>query len=113
VTKRTARNLFLLALALVTLLALVMQGCATEYTWKRTHVSCADYTWTVIPYAQLHSTCGQTRANHPNLGACAYMAPTCVVYSHLSESAAARTMSGDGEDLRTHELRHILNGETH
>jgi hypothetical protein len=32
VTQRTARNLFLLALALVTLLALVMQGCATYPT---------------------------------------------------------------------------------
>ena len=108
---RAARNLLLLCIALAVLFAL-LPGCAAEHQWRRDHVACTAYTWTVIPHAQLHATCGQTQAKHPNLGACAYMAPTCVVYSHLSEQVAAVTMSADGEDLRTHELRHI-NGETH
>ena len=111
-TQRTARNLFLLALALVTLLALVLQGCATEYTWKRTHQSCGEvYTWIVVPRDQLYATCGQTKA-YSNLGACVYLYPNCVAYSHLTEEQAKRTMSADGLTLHEHETEH-LEGKTH
>ena len=111
-TQRTARNLFLLALALVTLLALVLQGCATEYTWKRTHQSCGEvYTWIVVPRDQLYATCGQTKA-YSNLGACVYLYPACIAYSYMSEEQAKLVMSADGETLWEHEQRHVM-GETH
>jgi hypothetical protein len=110
VTKRTARNLFLLALALVTLLALVLQGCATEYTWKRIVPACENYSWTVVARRDLPEKCKP--AQMYGMSACTRMYPTCEVYSFMSEEQAKRTMSADGLTLWEHERLHIL-GATH
>jgi hypothetical protein len=107
------RLMFVMVFALACLAGvLFLQGCATEYTWKRTHQSCGAYEWKVVPREALYMICGTNTANSPNLGACVSMYPTCVAYSYMSEERAKRTMSADGETLWEHEQRHVM-GETH
>ena len=101
------KHLFLLALALLCLVgAIHLQGCATEYRWTRTHEPADDYLWRKVSRAEMYRICGIAPEQFRNLGACAFPGRICEIYSDRSEQEAARTISGDGDDLRTHELRH-------
>ena len=100
------RHLVALALALLTL-AVLLSGCAAEYRWVRDGPPAARVQWIVVAYADLHKTCGTDSLKAPNLGGCAfYSKDFCTVYSFVDENEASTVMSGDGLDLREHELRH-------
>lgn len=110
-TQRTARNLFLLALALACLAGvLFLQGCATtEYQWVRIVPACESYSWTVVPRAELPAKCKP--ANMDRKWACTKMFPVCEVYSFVTEWQADRVISADGT-LHEHEMKHVM-GEWH
>ena len=102
------KHLFLLALALLCLVGVIhLQGCVgPEYRWTRTHEPSQDYLWRKVSRAEMYRICVFAPEQFRNLGACAFPWRICVIYSDRSEDEAARTISGDGDDLRTHELRH-------
>ena len=114
-TPRDLRNLLLLAILVLTLLALAsMQGCATifhpDYEWSRKQAPSTSYEWRVVPRSEMYAMCDSSRNYGPNLGGCAFAWPSghCIVYSYLSEDSAKHTVSGDGLSLFEHE---VWNGE--
>ena len=102
------RHLFLLALAVFVLVGVLhLQGCATDYTWTRQHEAAESVLWRKVSRDEMYRLCNSTRDQAPNRGGCAHWYPKiCEVWSMYSEDEAKRTMSGDGLDLYTHEVRH-------
>lgn len=115
-TRDPRRASVALAILVVTLLALVyMNGCASfrpEHKWSRIGPPSKSYVWLKVPHETLHDTCRITKAMH-NLGACvSYNPEHSTVFSYFTEAQAKLVVSSDGEDLWSHEMRHVR-GEIH
>ena len=110
--RRAAVALAILAACLFAIL--YMSGCASfhpDYTWSRYGPPSAAYQWKVVPASQIHSVCNLPKTMA--VGACVYYsAGFSTVYSYFTEEAAKRVISGDGETLWEHEMRHVR-GEIH
>ena len=111
--RRAATALIIASLCLAALI--YMNGCASfrpEFTWHRMGPPSASYVWVTVPYDALHDTCRRPKSMH-NLGACVYYTPQhSTVYSFMDEATAKLRLSGDGETLWEHEMRHTR-GESH
>jgi hypothetical protein len=104
------------ALAILVATLIAMSGCAMrpDHTWVKTEEASADYRWVQVSRDTMYSICMQRPDTMANLGGCAFNDPgrTCLVYSSYSEAHARLVVSGDGESLFDHELRHCK-GEAH
>lgn len=111
-TRNPKRAAVALAILVLTLLTLVyMNGCASmrpDFTWAKTEEASARHEWIQVSWARMFELCRIDPTVMANLGACAFNDPgrTCRVYSFLPEQVAKLRISGDGESLFDHELRH-------
>jgi hypothetical protein len=97
------RHLTALALALTVMVTL--WACMPDYEWRRVRSPSESYEWIVVPRDKLAFYCGMAELGA--VAACAWWnRDKCIVYSYYTETQAARVFSGDGIDLREHELRH-------